>query len=157
MSIIVSQCSQSEMSLHTDVHMHAQVGSSCSGKSSVVQVLAQLCGRKLVEFPMNTDTDTTELLGGFQQVRTNIYVCNFHVRNLHFLYEWYICYYTQINFGRQCANIASLLVDMSNCLMTELSYRGDSGEYTEELRAVVSTLRKVQSPLCKLYRSSDCM
>lgn len=86
MSIIVSQCSQSETSLHTDVHMHAQVGSSCSGKSSVVQVLAHMCGRKLVEFPMNTDTDTTELLGGFQQVHTNMYVCSFHVCNFYFYF-----------------------------------------------------------------------
>ena len=30
--------------------------------------LAQLTGNKLVEFPMNSDTDTTELLGGFEQV-----------------------------------------------------------------------------------------
>ena len=70
MSIIVSQCHKVRLFSPTDVHMPIQVGSSCSGKSSVVQTLAQLCGRKLVEFPMNTDTDTTELLGGFQQVCT---------------------------------------------------------------------------------------
>ena len=52
----------------SDDTFHVQVGSSCSGKSSAVHTLAQLCGYKLVEFPMNTDTDTTELLGGFQQV-----------------------------------------------------------------------------------------
>ena len=50
-----------------------------SGKSSVIRVLAQLIGRKLVEFPMNSDTDTTELLGGFQQVChdmcTLAYIC----------------------------------------------------------------------------------
>ena len=45
-----------------------QVGGRASGKASVVQSLAQLVGQKLVEFPMNSDTDTTELLGGFQQV-----------------------------------------------------------------------------------------
>ena len=45
-----------------------KVGGSCSGKSSVVQTLAELTGHKLMEFPMNSDTDTTELLGGFQQV-----------------------------------------------------------------------------------------
>lgn len=57
---------------------------------------------------------------------------------------------TQINFGRQCANIASLLVDMSNCLMAELFYCSDGEKYTEELGTIDSTLRKVQSPLCKL-------
>ena len=52
----------------SDDTSNVQVGSSCSGKNSAVHTLAQLCGYKLVEFPMNTDTDTSELLGGFQQV-----------------------------------------------------------------------------------------
>ena len=33
-----------------------------------MRVLAELTGNKLVEFPMNSDADTTELLGGFEQV-----------------------------------------------------------------------------------------
>ena len=33
-----------------------------------MRVLADLTGNKLVEFPMNSDADTTELLGGFEQV-----------------------------------------------------------------------------------------
>ena len=45
-----------------------QVGSSCSGKSSVVQCLASLAGQKLLEFPMSSETDTIDLLGGFEQV-----------------------------------------------------------------------------------------
>ena len=45
-----------------------QVGGGKSGKKSIVSSLVQLVGRKLVEFPINSDTDTTELLGGFQQV-----------------------------------------------------------------------------------------
>lgn len=46
-----------------------QVGASCSGKCSVVRTLAQLSGHKLLEFPMSSDTDTTDLLGGFEQVQ----------------------------------------------------------------------------------------
>lgn len=34
----------------------------------MVRTLAQLTGRKLIEFSMNSDTDTTELVGSFQQV-----------------------------------------------------------------------------------------
>ena len=45
-----------------------------SGKSCVVRTLAQLTGHKLVEFPMNSDTDTTELLGGFQQVWCTMHI-----------------------------------------------------------------------------------
>ena len=45
-----------------------QVGGTASGKASTVWSLARLLGQKFVEFSMNSDTDTTELLGGFQQV-----------------------------------------------------------------------------------------
>ena len=44
------------------------MGGGCSGKSSVVRILAHLTGHKLLEYPMNSDTDTMELLGGFEQV-----------------------------------------------------------------------------------------
>ena len=47
----------------------SQVGGSCSGKNSLVKSLARLSGNKLLEYPMNTATDTMELLGGFEQVR----------------------------------------------------------------------------------------
>ena len=45
-----------------------QVGENSCGKSSVVRTLAQLTGHKLMEFPINCDTDTTEIVGTFQQV-----------------------------------------------------------------------------------------
>ena len=45
-----------------------QVGEKSCGKSSVVRTLAQLTGHKLIEFPINSDTDTTEIVGSFQQV-----------------------------------------------------------------------------------------
>jgi len=47
-----------------------KVGGNSAGKVSTIQCLAQLTGHKLVEFPMNSETDTTELLGGFEQVIT---------------------------------------------------------------------------------------
>ena len=46
-----------------------QVGGNGAGKVSTVKCLAQLTGHKVVEFPMNSETDTTELIGGFEQVR----------------------------------------------------------------------------------------
>ena len=49
-------------------NLFLQVGDSCCGKSSIVRSLAQLTGHKLLELPMNSNTDTTELLGGFEQV-----------------------------------------------------------------------------------------
>lgn len=44
------------------------MGPSNSGKSTVIRCLAELTGHKLLEFPMNSNTDTMELLGGFEQV-----------------------------------------------------------------------------------------
>ena len=44
------------------------VGSTATGKSSLIRLSAHLMGRKLVEFTMNSSVDTTELLGGFEQM-----------------------------------------------------------------------------------------
>ena len=51
-----------------------KVGGNSAGKVSTVQCLAQLTGHKLVEFPMNSETDTTELLGGFEQVPIAVHI-----------------------------------------------------------------------------------
>lgn len=47
---------------------HFQVGSRSCGKTSLVHLLAQLTGNKLEVMAMNSAMDTTELLGGFEQV-----------------------------------------------------------------------------------------
>jgi len=44
------------------------IGGASSGKTSLVQLLAQLTGNPLRQFWMNSSVDTTELLGGFEQV-----------------------------------------------------------------------------------------
>lgn len=45
------------------------VGPTASGKTSLVQLLALLTGHRLRVMAMNSAMDTTELLGGFEQVR----------------------------------------------------------------------------------------
>ena len=44
------------------------VGSSGSGKSTMLQHVAAASGTSLVLFPLNPDIDTTDLVGGFEQV-----------------------------------------------------------------------------------------
>ncbi|XP_072854872.2 midasin isoform X1 [Pogona vitticeps] len=44
------------------------VGPAAAGKTSLVQLLAYLTGHQLKVMPMNSSMDTTELLGGFEQV-----------------------------------------------------------------------------------------
>lgn len=45
-----------------------QIGASGCGKSNVVRLLAALAGQKLKSIGMNSAMDTTEILGGFEQV-----------------------------------------------------------------------------------------
>lgn len=44
------------------------VGPAAAGKTSLLQLLAYLTGHELKIMPMNSSMDTTELLGGFEQV-----------------------------------------------------------------------------------------
>jgi midasin len=44
------------------------VGPPTSGKSSLVRLVANLCGENLVEFSMNPGVDALEILGGFEQI-----------------------------------------------------------------------------------------
>ena len=44
------------------------VGSSGSGKSTMLQHVAATSGKSLVVFPLNADIDTMDLVGGFEQV-----------------------------------------------------------------------------------------
>jgi midasin len=44
------------------------VGPSSTGKTSAVRTLATLCGRPLVEMSLTSGTDTSDLLGGFEQL-----------------------------------------------------------------------------------------
>jgi len=43
-------------------------GPAACGKTSLVRLLATLTGNRLHEFSMNSSIDTTELLGGFEQI-----------------------------------------------------------------------------------------
>ncbi len=43
-------------------------GPAASGKTAVVRTLAELCGRPLIELSLNSGTDASDLLGGFEQV-----------------------------------------------------------------------------------------
>lgn len=46
------------------------VGPAAVGKTSLVELLAHLTGHRLKIMAMNSAMDTTELLGGFEQVNT---------------------------------------------------------------------------------------
>lgn len=48
--------------------LYFQVGSAGSGKTSAVRLLSQLLGQELRVLSINCAVDTSEILGGFEQV-----------------------------------------------------------------------------------------
>ena len=44
------------------------VGGPATGKTCLARSLAAMCGRRLVEVPLTPGTDTSDLLGSFEQV-----------------------------------------------------------------------------------------
>ena len=50
-----------------------------SGKTTLVQSLAAMCGIELVEFSMNADVDTMDLVGGFEQYDVRREIVDFQV------------------------------------------------------------------------------
>ena len=57
--------------------MSILVGPTTSGKTSLVRLLSKITGNKLYEFAMNSSVDTTELLGGFEQIDLGHHKSNF--------------------------------------------------------------------------------
>lgn len=44
------------------------VGPAAAGKTAAVRTLSALCGQPLLELSLTSGTDTSDLLGGFEQV-----------------------------------------------------------------------------------------
>lgn len=55
------------------------VGSAGCGKTSLVRFLANSTGRKLIEMPMNSSTDSADLIGGFEQASVGRHIQAFIV------------------------------------------------------------------------------
>ena len=65
--------------------MSILVGPTASGKTSLVRLLALLTGHRLRVMAMNSAMDTTELLGGFEQVGQLPSPCRAHWSTLQVL------------------------------------------------------------------------
>ena len=65
------------LSLFSNFCLIFQVGPASCGKTSLVSILSSLTSHPLRVLSMNSEMDTTELLGGFEQVGqfTPISVC----------------------------------------------------------------------------------
>ena len=56
------------------MYFYVQVGSESSGKNAMVGVLAKLSGHILHVLSMNSGMDTTDFIGGFEQVCKTLHV-----------------------------------------------------------------------------------
>src|SRR5204862_6613982 len=68
------------------------VGPSGSGKTSLIQSLASLVGASLVEFSLNSDIDTMDLVGGYEQVDINRQASSFRARLKIFIQAWILSF-----------------------------------------------------------------
>ena len=84
----------------------------------MVQLLAQLCGQQLHILPMNTSMDTTELLGGFEQVCFTHFInlLDIHFVDTEFSYLKQLCILNirQIEYLPQSPAAVSLVYNMKN-------------------------------------------
>lgn len=116
----------------------------------MVRTLAQLTGHKLVEFPVNSDTDTMEIVGSFQQV-CNI-LCD----------VWLVTVFCldQVNLSRHYCNIATMCKAVVVGLLDTLRANAEIAKYEEYLSKVSVELSSGYSPastlesVCKILSGS---
>lgn len=58
----------------------------CAGKTSIVRVMASLCNRRLVEISLTAGTDTSDILGGFEQFEAGRQLKASHSHHTTYLY-----------------------------------------------------------------------
>ncbi|XP_065904261.1 midasin-like isoform X2 [Dysidea avara] len=173
MLLLHSQLSLMELLMYcVDMgHMSILVGGSGAGKSSIVQCLAQLTGHKLVEFPMNSDTDTTELLGGFEQVNYNRDLVNLVGRLKEVISHCLCCGEVKdqtvthklnefVQELEQCSVAKVMDTDKENMLLycTELHNMMSmmSEPYLPYLKSQISDLRRTLTDLVQRVTTDDC-
>lgn len=82
--------------------MSILVGPTASGKTSLVRLLALLTGHRLRVMAMNSAMDTTELLGGFEQVTARIPSPSEHTRTRQSAHFFLPCSWTSCDHGSRC-------------------------------------------------------
>ena len=124
------------------------VGHSCVGKTSLIRLLASLSNRKLVEFSVNSATDTSDLLGGFEKTqylkqdlaRINDRIRHFYLRHLRPNNASYLrSYFSYLYAERKLANKLT-----ENCMHSEKSIN-DSELIGEFLSLYEANLKKLVS------------
>jgi len=85
------------------------VGPSGSGKTSLIQSLASLVGASLVEFSLNSDIDTMDLVGGYEQVDINRRASSFRARLKIFIQAWILSFEEFSSVPKEILRVFELL------------------------------------------------
>ncbi|ELT89072.1 hypothetical protein CAPTEDRAFT_156074, partial [Capitella teleta] len=123
------------------------VGPSGSGKSSLVQLLAQLSGHPLHTLPMNSSMDTTELLGGFEQADLKRHVEAVIVKVQSLVYE--------VSAGILTANGAVSAPTVFKIMQTWMKFKRTSStqqSHADELVFIKSRIDSLAGILDVLHR-----
>ncbi|KAK2756745.1 AAA ATPase midasin [Arachnomyces sp. PD_36] len=91
------------------------VGPSGSGKTSILRKVAMISGAQLVELSLNADTDTMDLIGGFEQVSHQRHVSAFIEELAPFLQHQAIEVFTRA----QQSNVISDVLELYHLVSTE--------------------------------------
>ncbi|KAJ2451337.1 AAA ATPase midasin [Coemansia sp. RSA 2336] len=120
------------------------VGSAGAGKTSLVRWLARATGNKLVEFAMNAGVDTSEILGGFEQVDMQRHRSRL-LQSMQTLVDRVVA---QTNFG----NVEQAQITSQACSMLLQAQRSnhDTQSLQQAAEHIVSTARSCDSALSAL-------
>ncbi|KAI9762204.1 MAG: hypothetical protein M4579_000527 [Chaenotheca gracillima] len=102
------------------------VGPSGSGKSSTIKAIASLIGVELVEFPLNSDMDTMDLVGGYEQVDSQRRAASF--------------FGEMARVVRRCVLRSNLSEPSLSRLILCLSYSSKTGWEREDIEETLSNL-----------------
>ena len=122
------------------------VGSSGAGKTSMIRALASIVGVRCEEFSMNSDTDATDIIGGYEQRDLNRQARQLSDRLRTVLVESLLRTYEPIQYdipGRiiTCLSSGSLTTESINEL--RLLIEGQIGPITEMMRQLIDLIEEL--------------
>ncbi|XP_076466261.1 midasin-like [Babylonia areolata] len=125
------------------------VGSSSSGKSSTVRLLAELSGHTLHVLPMSSAMDTTELLGGFEQADIGRHVAELTAQ----VEEEVRCYQQQRSAEGDVGAVGVVTgLDQRLADLREHSQEDVEEDSVKEKEALSRRLKKLQKLVAKLIQ-----
>ncbi|KAK5030524.1 AAA ATPase midasin [Exophiala sideris] len=129
-------------------------GPSASGKTTLIRSIAAACGIHVVEFSMNADVDTMDLVGGFEQydVRRDIVEFQQKVRDL--LREKLTLF---VAAGRSDDNVVVQLLDLWHDFEVNVIALDNSRKILSTVAKIIPTIADAAEALASKLEESDTL